>query len=539
MRLKNMLVLCALSAFALPANAVAGSSMYIGAVDNAPLHGDAKAKVDLARLAGFSAIRVNRYWSRDDGSTVRSTDLELLKNATGAAQLDGLRVILSISNEDSRTTPRTPQEQQDFADYCAAFARALPSVTDFIIGNEPNLNMFWMPQFSKPVYGYRTKRVRVHGKLIRKRERYVKKAPADLAAPAYESLLAKTYDALKGVNPDLNVIGVALSPRGGDVWNSKRPTHSPQTFIADVGAAYRASGRTTPIMDAFAIHPYLEKSSLPPTFAHPRSKNIGLADYGKLVASLGKAFDGTAQPGSTLPIVYDEFGVQSKIPPSKAHAYTNLNTKRAQDSVPESTQAAYYRQALRMTYCQPNVVGMLLFHVSDERDAKAWQSGLYYADDTPKSSLAPVREVIEAAANGTLAQCSAAVELREVLAPSVTSYASDNTMWRLAVTCGKWCTFVARVERYPHGTPVLETKGDAAPNAPTAVVFPDKQLPPGTYRYSIRVYAYGKVGTTVVRASTPFTVEEPPAVPPPTPVPPLPPVPSVPLPVLPPLPVRS
>ena len=48
----------------------------------------------------------------------------------------------------------------------------------------------------------------------------------------------------------------------------------------------------------------------------------GLADYEKLVGALGTAFDGTAQPGTTLPILYDEFGVEAVIPAAKASLYT-------------------------------------------------------------------------------------------------------------------------------------------------------------------------------------------------------------------------
>ena len=377
-----------------------------------------------------------------------------------------------------------------------------------------------MPQFSKPVYGYKTMRVLVHGKLVSERVKYVKKQPVDLAAPAYEALLAQTYDTLKSVNPDVNVIGVALSPRGGDKWDSIRQTHSPQTFIADLGKAYRASGRTTPIMDAFAIHPYGENSKLPPTVAHPLNKNIGLADYDKLVSSLGRAFNGTGQPGSTLPIVYDEYGVQSKIPAAKKNVYTNLNAPIAQDTVSEATQAAYYRQAMQMAYCQPNVVGLLIFHVSDEYNAKAWQSGVFYADDTPKSSLLAVRETAVAAADGTLASCSGYVDLRQVLAPVEDTYSTDNTTWRLSLTCGKWCTYIARIETYPAGTPAIEVTGDSPPDQQSTIAFPAKQLPPGTYRYSVRVFAFGKIGSTILRTSKPFKVKAPDVNPPPPPPPP-------------------
>ena len=79
------------------------------------------------------------------------------------------------------------------------------------------------------------------------------------------------------------------------------PTHSPTKFIQELGVAYRASGRDRPVMDALSIHPYPDNSSQPPTTAHPNTTTIGIADYDKLVALLGQAFDGTAQPGSAAP----------------------------------------------------------------------------------------------------------------------------------------------------------------------------------------------------------------------------------------------
>jgi hypothetical protein len=111
------------------------------------------------------------------------------------------------------------------------------------------------------------------------------------------------------------------------------------------------------------------------------------------------AFDGTAQRGSTLPILYDEFGVQTRAEPVKRSIYTNAARPSAGDAVDEQTQGRYYRQALQLVACQPTVVGLLFFHVSDEADLDRWQSGVYYADDTPKTSLPTVRE---AARGGTL-----------------------------------------------------------------------------------------------------------------------------------------
>jgi hypothetical protein len=158
-------------------------------------------------------------------------------------------------------------------------------------------------------------------------------------------------------------------------------------------------------MDMFDFHPYLRSSRLSPLTRHPDTTTVSIADYDKLVGLLGRAFDGTAQRGSSIPIVYSEFGIQSKIPRTKTRDYHHRTKRALADAVPESKQARYYRQALGLAYCQPTVVGFLIFRLFDEPDLRLWQSGLYYADDTPKSSLPRVRRVVEQARAGELS-CS-------------------------------------------------------------------------------------------------------------------------------------
>jgi hypothetical protein len=155
-------------------------------------------------------------------------------------------------------------------------------------------------------------------------------------------------------------------------------------------------------MDTFVIHPYGETSRTPPTALHPKSTSISIADYPKLVKLLRQAFQGTAQRGATLPILYGEYGVQTQIPPDKLGAYTNLGVPTAADAVSESVQGAYYTRAIKLAYCQPTVAGLLFFHVSDEPDLDRWQSGLFYADDTPKSDLQLVKTTAQAAQAGQL-----------------------------------------------------------------------------------------------------------------------------------------
>src|SRR5439155_12135059 len=249
----------------------------------------------LARNAGLGdAVRVELTWARgrrapDPASIVR------LRSAVAAAAGQGARIYVALYPYGSSQTPLSDADQNDFATWATAIAKAVPQEHHYIIGNEPNLNRFWLPQFGPK--------------------------GEDVAAPAYVSLLARSYDALKAVSPSIEVIGGALAHAGVDRPGTGRDTHSPTAFIRDMGQAYRASGRTKPIMDEFAMHPYMLDSSQPPTLVHPRDTTITIGDYWKLVPLLGQAFDGTAQKGSTLPIVYDEFGVENVVPAQAASLY--------------------------------------------------------------------------------------------------------------------------------------------------------------------------------------------------------------------------
>ncbi|HET7855548.1 MAG TPA: hypothetical protein VFL41_03750 [Gaiellaceae bacterium] len=353
-----------------------GNPIFVGVLEDVvkqPDPGLADERVRLAREAGFDALGITTPWK--PGQTEPDpAELQLLRNVATAAQKYKIRILLSVFQYRNRDTPTTDEEQEEFAEHTAAIARALPSIRDFVVGNEPNLNGFWFPQFGP------------NGE--------------DVAAPAYTSLLATTYDALKAVSPQILVYGGALAPRGADNPEARRHTQSPTAFIRDMGQAYRESGRRKPLMDVFAIHPYLERSKLPPDTPHDVGTAIGIGDYDKLRDLLGEAFDGTAQKGSDVPIAYTEFGVQSEIPPEHQEPYTNLQSPLAVDAVDEQTQAEYYRQAFELASCQETVTGILIFHLLDEPDLNRWQSGVYYADGTPKSSLDEVREAAEKAREG-------------------------------------------------------------------------------------------------------------------------------------------
>jgi hypothetical protein len=243
-----------------------------------------------------------------------------------------------------------------------------------------------------------------------------------------------------------------------------------------MGQAMRDSGRTAPLMDGFAFHPYEDNSSIAPVDGtHPNSTTIALADYAKLVASLGEAFG-----DYELPIWYDEFGVESQIPATKAGLYTGAEPATTKP-VPEATQAQYYLQAVQLAFCQPTVRGLFLFHAFDERDLAAWQSGVYYADGTAKTSLPAVKLALEQSRRGIVAHCDG---LELPVTPKV-----KQTGAVLTLTCDLDCSYVAQLYRLPGKLLVTKT-GRAVGGRPTTLPL---RVPKANAKYRLRLSAVAPV----------------------------------------------
>jgi hypothetical protein len=451
-----------LLSLALARPAAAAPKLVVGAVEDdvrASSLVEAEAKMAQFRLAGFRAVRVTSIWKPGQAEPTTG-ELEILKNVAAAGEMEGVRVFVTVMHAGSRTTPLSDQDQSDFASYAAAIVHGA-KVRDVIVANEPNLNRFWLPQFNPD--------------------------GSDAAAPAYLSLLARTYDSVKAASDEATVYGGAVSPRGSDKPDGIRPTHSPTAFLRDLGTAYRASGRARPIMDALAIHVYGDNSSQPPTFAHPNTTSIGVADYDKLVALLGEAFGGTAQPGSTLPILYGEYGVETQIPAAKASLYTGIEPSTIKP-VPEATQALFYKQALAMAFCQPTVAGMLIFQAKDERNLSGWQSGVRYVDGTPKTSLLPVTKALIRTAGGSIAHCPG------IQLPVHATYvrfgaraAARRGEFRASFRCDLDCSYELRVVKLPGGVAKMVQRGRASIDDLVRVAFSPHRLGGGSYRYRLRL----------------------------------------------------
>lgn len=443
----------------------------------------AKANLGLAKMAGFRAISLSEFWW--PGLTEpQEYDRITLGNLDRAARVLGVPVYLSIRNNRGRFAPVTAEDRAQFVQFAVATARMFPRFRKIIIGNEPNLNLFWSPQFD------------VGGR--------------DSAATAYEQMLAQTYDALKAVSKRIVVIGGAVSPRGHDNPNASSLSHSPTTFIRDLGRAYRASGRKKKIMDWFAFHPYGANSSEPPARHHPTSTNISIGDYDKLVRVLGQAFDGTKQPGSAIPIVYDEYGIESTIPKKKAKKYTGREPKSTKP-VPPATQGKRYKQAIELAFCQPTVKTMFLFHAFDEPERGRWQSGVYYADHTPKPSLRIVRRAFQESRRGILARCPGMrLPVRATAkfpAPGkAASLGKRGSRLYFTLRCNIDCRYTSGAIDVARGKSVLTARGRAIGGKTKLVRLPAAKLKRGRYRIKVRLAAALNPGRSSRKSSRVFSV---------------------------------
>ena len=188
---------------------------------------------DELRASGATANRITVLWS--PARPLEIPQRARLDAAVFAATARGVEVMLGVRGATAGALTASPARRRLFASFLATLARAYPQVRSFVVGNEPNQPRFWQPQF---------------------------RGRRPVAGAAYERVLALAYDALKRVRPSIQVVAAGISSRGNDdpAALENRST-SPVRFIRDLGAAYRTSGRTRPIMDALGFHPYPRSST--------------------------------------------------------------------------------------------------------------------------------------------------------------------------------------------------------------------------------------------------------------------------------------
>jgi fibronectin type 3 domain-containing protein len=357
--------------------------MFVGFTEDLPKEIGTTAVAPATDL-GAGAFRITLIWS--PGQTqLLAADATKLDRATAATA--GLRLVLAVHANAGFKAPVDAAGRDSYCTYVRNVLSRYTGIRDVVIWNEPNKSLFWNPQTDAP--------------------------------RLYEALLARCWDVLHGSFSSVNVIGLALSSTGNDNATST----SPGAFIRSVGDAYRASGRGKRVLDTVAYHPYPLDSAERPWRKHIQSKALALGDWNKLMYNLWLAFNGTAQPipgQADVSIWYLEVGFQTLVDSAHAGAYTGTENVAAipadtggePDSPPPSETSAAPDQStqildsVRLAACQPFVGGFFNFLLFDEPTLTGWQSGAYWADRTPKDSLAAFRRAIGEVNAGTV-DCAA------------------------------------------------------------------------------------------------------------------------------------
>jgi hypothetical protein len=363
-------------------SAGAEPGLAVGAVENQLMWNTADT-LNVAGYLGLKTMAVSLTWEPTQNDLDATQILGLNRAVTTAGSL---RIVLGVHNNWTRT-PVDAASRQRYCDFAANALRRYPQINDIIVWNEPNVAFFWRPQFD------------ANG--------------ASEAPRGYFELAAHCYDVLHGVRPGLNVVGPVNSHWGNDNPNANsNVTHSPSRFIRELGAVYRASGRTRPIFDTLGHHPYPRRSDEHPSVQHTDPAVISIGDTARLLEVMAEAFGGTAQPipQDGMPIWYLETGYQTTIPQSKFSAYDG-DLENWPGPVPDVApgtavdQAKQLADSLRLMYCQPYVEAIFNFLLKDEPQMAGWQSGVFWADGTPKGSLDTYRAVIQEI-NGDRVNCS-------------------------------------------------------------------------------------------------------------------------------------
>lgn len=316
------------------------------------------------KSANMSQVRWTLLWK---GASTPDRD-PFLDRAVPAAGGAGIGIILALFPEPgSPPLPRATGFAEQFCAWAGRVARNYPQIRRYIIGNEVNAARFW-PQ-------------------------------TDGGTAVYYATLKGCYDQLKAVSPAIQVIGMGLSPRAV----SRPASSAPIDFIKAMGTFYRADGRTAPIMDALAIHPYPNPNAKPPPSPlkgrYEDPGFFGASQLDRVKAAVETAFAGTAQPTTAagLKLVIDEYGYQSDT--SGDSRYTG---SEGSPTVSEADQAAYYAEAItRILACDATVSDVLLFLLVDERDrgvteeGGGWQSGLLHPDGERKPAFDAVATAIK------------------------------------------------------------------------------------------------------------------------------------------------
>jgi hypothetical protein len=454
-------IACALGALAF--TSPASADVAFGVADDHGKYADdgGAAFFGTMRDVGMSENRVTVLWDPDDPTSIVETGF--LARSLPVARANGIKIVFSIYPTKARMLGDDARLGQ-FLDFVELLATSYPDVQEFIVGNEPNQTRF---------------------------------SPSECAnAPAtYVKLLAAAYDRLK---PHGITVVSSLSPRGNDRCDAgSNPSWSPVAFVAEMGKAYRALGRSAPLFDVFGYHPYPNE----PTDALDKGyqwPNAGFANLDRLKQAIWDAFSGTGQPTTEqgLKLKLAELGHQVSVLPALSGFYSGAENVRV---TTEDAQAQIYGQVVARALCDPSIASLLFFGLYDESDLGRFQAALMRVD----KSRRPAYDAVKAAIGQAGGSCQGAptswshsttVAGAKPVFRDLAAKKATQKYWAFSVYGEEDFAYDAVLERVPSakggtGTAVLKQGGRANAYFTPLVKFAGQPLKAGWYRYTVTMRA--------------------------------------------------
>ena len=363
-------------ALAIGAAPSGADSVSFGINDNTGLYEDGGSTFWSTMLGlGLTTNTITLRFDETTASGLDPTDAADLPDALAAAKQAGVTVEFDVYPRHARELS-DPAGPQRFATFLTMLAQAYPDVTQYVVMNECNQDLFANPQSRKG---------------------------RNLSAARCGAFLAAGYDALKAVSPGIFVWGLGLSPRGNRPDKRDHPSTDPIDWLGFLGHWYRASHRKRPLMDGLDLHPYPIPQSLPFATGYANRYSFSVANLPRAYSAFYSAFSGTAQPVvglvGRLPVQLNEVGIQTSS--AGRPGYTGVETaagpvgglRPPYDS--ERYQAQWYTKLVDFSECDADVGSVNLFKLVDETSRAGWQSGLYYTGYVPKRSAGAVRSELE------------------------------------------------------------------------------------------------------------------------------------------------
>lgn len=402
---------CSLAAILLAGSGVGSQAVETTLQDDAALlhRSDAALRQSAAQIAelGADRVRITAGWSviapaprsrtkppapfdADDSATYPRDSFQALDRAVRAVTAQGLAVQIDLAFWAPRWAVARPASNparqryrpnaQDFAAFSEAVARRysggfsdlrrgvtrLPAVRMYTTWNEPNHTSFLSPQWKKTRRGYRP-----------------------YSPHVYRAMHEAAYAAIKDVDRRNTVLIGGLSSFGSHVPG--RGAIPPLEFIRTMACVDdrlkrlrvpECRGAGTLRGDGLAMHPYSVDVAPGVHAEHP--DDVYLADLGRL-DSLLQSLSERGRISAAWPLYLTEYGYETK-PPDPTAQYT-----------PEQ-QARYVGWSTYLAQSDPHVKMFAQFLLRDipasdsgfkpgsKRRWRDYQTGLLYADGTPKPS---------------------------------------------------------------------------------------------------------------------------------------------------------